>query len=99
MVEFPLLVRWSARDLQRLQTEIYLRWPEFPDINFVSSNRPPDLVDMWETSTLAASFHARLNVARQARFRPWRGGCVNVAALKFYKFRSTEAGFWFSARS
>src|SRR6266480_5800000 len=62
MVEFPLLVRRSARALQR-RLENVSQIPPFADINFASSNRPLTQAGMWETNTFAASFHARLNVA------------------------------------
>jgi hypothetical protein len=59
------LVR-QATNASRRRTEIYPRNPPRADINFMSSNGISGLPDMWETNTLKASFHARLNVASGA---------------------------------
>src|SRR6476660_756873 len=107
MVEFPLVgpvarVCAPARNLSQI--------PPFADINFASSKAVSDPIGMWETNTFIASFHARLNVALrhdgEAGYRtvpqsPGRpGNGVNgsrPAASICHKFRSTVAGFWFSA--
>src|SRR5260370_42449943 len=67
MVEFPLVARRSARGLRRRFRNLS-QIPSFADINFASPNRHLTQADMWETSTFAASFHARLNVAPQREF-------------------------------
>jgi hypothetical protein len=69
MVEFPLVVRRSAKGFCGAGRNLS-QIPLFADINFVSSNRRLTQAGMWETSTFAASFHARLNVALQRDFRP-----------------------------
>jgi hypothetical protein len=49
---------------------------------------------MWETNTFAASFHARLNVAPQAKFQTGtHSGCGTDCFNLCHKFRSTVAGF------
>src|ERR1700754_1883362 len=63
MVEFPLLVRWSARGFATPARNLSQIPPL--DINFVSSRRHLTQAGMWEPNTFIASFHARLNVAPQ----------------------------------
>ena len=66
-------------------------------MNFVSSNRAVSQAGMWETNTLAASFHARLNVALTGYFQQTSVNPAFPAATNCHKFRSTLAGFWFRA--
>src|SRR4029079_2387295 len=68
MVEFPLVARRSARGFAA-PVRFLSQLPRFADINFASSNRALSQAGMWETSTFAASFHARLNVALRGHFR------------------------------
>src|ERR1700686_3006157 len=98
MVEFPLLVRRSARGLRR-RSETYLRYRRPLTLTLIHQ-AASDPVHMWETSTSAASFHARLNVAPQTRSgMSWataRGAGASARGQLFllcHKFRSTVAGF------
>src|ERR1700751_6085896 len=109
MVEFPFVV--SAERKGSVADENLSQMVRLADINFMSSSPPSDPRDKWETTISAATFHARLNVAlgwlktaakalnaaaaRQRVNRPAQGQFL----LDFYRLRSTEAGFWFSART
>src|SRR6266851_10371468 len=94
MVEFPLVARRSARGLRRRLRNLS-QIPPFADINFVSPNRRLTQADMWETNTLAASYHARLNVAPQHEFGPGRiPGCAgkHPSARELALIRGNRAG-------
>src|ERR1700738_258453 len=78
MAEFPLVARRSARGFAA-QFRNLSQMPRFADINFASSNRASIPSDMWETSTFAASFHARLNVALNHGL--WAKAALTVLAL------------------
>src|ERR1017187_10768095 len=84
MVEFPLVVRRSAKGLRRRLRNLS-QIPPSADINFASSNRHLTQADMWETSTFTASFHARLNVAPEAQ----NSGQADTGAAS----RRLKAGF------
>jgi hypothetical protein len=61
MVEFPFVV--SAERKGCVADENLSQMVRLADINFMSSSRPSDPRDKWETTISAATFHARPNVA------------------------------------
>jgi hypothetical protein len=63
MVQFPLVGPAERKGLRR-RLEIYLRYRHLLTLTRVIK-AASDPIDMWETNTFIASFHARLNVAPQ----------------------------------
>src|SRR6266851_10244007 len=93
MVEFPLVARRSARGLRRRLRNLS-QIPPFADINFASPNRHLTQADMWETSTFAASFHARPNVAPHTNSAGADTGCAarRPRARELVRTRGNLAG-------
>jgi hypothetical protein len=65
MVEFPLVGPAERKGFASPVVENYLRYRRLLTL-ILSHQAASDPIGMWETSTFAASFHARLNVAPQA---------------------------------